>query len=45
MLPKEGYHLESDTWLTAVVVGGLALIAGGSWTYALIQLVNALRGG
>lgn len=45
MLPKEGYHLEPDTWLSVVVVGGLILVAGGSWTYALIQLANALKGG
>lgn len=45
--PKNGYEkgYEPDTWLTAIIVGVLVLIAGGSWTYALIQLLNVLKGG
>lgn len=39
------FSFTRDTWLTIGVTGVLVLMAGGTWTYALITLANILKGG
>lgn len=45
--PKSGYEkgYDPDTWLTAIIICVLGLIAGGTWTYAIIATINILKGG
>lgn len=38
------FSFTRDTWLTIGVTGVLVLMAGGTWTYALITLANILKG-